>query len=60
MHKDTITGAIKEGAGVVKKKTGEMTGDVNMEAKGAALEGEGKIQKTVGNVKDAARDMLKR
>ena len=59
MHKDTIKGGAKEAGGVVKKKVGQATGDVNMEAEGAALEGEGKVQKAVGNIKDGVRDILK-
>jgi len=59
MYKDTFKGAAKEAAGVAKKKTGDMIDDPAMEADGAMLEGEGKVQKTVGKAKDAIRDVLK-
>ena len=59
MHKDTIKGTAKDAAGAVKKTAGRATGDVNMEAEGAALQGEGKVQKTFGKAKDAVRDVLK-
>jgi uncharacterized protein YjbJ (UPF0337 family) len=59
MHKDTIKGAAKQAAGSMEKKVGRATGDTDMEARGAAREGEGAVQKTFGKVKDAARDALK-
>ena len=60
MHKDTVKGSAKEAGGVLKKKAGQATGDVNMEADGAAREAEGKVQKGVGKVKEGVRDVLKR
>jgi uncharacterized protein YjbJ (UPF0337 family) len=60
MHKDQIKGAAKDAAGSVKEGIGKATGNDRMAAEGAAERVEGKVQKGVGNLKDAARDALKR
>ena len=52
MHKDTAKGAMKEAAG-------KATGDERLEAEGVTDRAAGKVQKGVGNLKDAARDILK-
>lgn len=59
MHKDEIKGAAKDMKGSVKEAAGKATGDREMEAKGMAEKTEGKVQKGVGNLKDAARNALK-
>lgn len=59
MHKDTIKGAAKDAAGSVKEAVGKATGNERLEAEGVADQAAGKIQKGVGNLKDAARDALK-
>lgn len=59
MHKDTIKGAAKEAVGSVKQAAGKATGNRRLEAEGTVEKTEGKIQKGVGEVKDAARDALK-
>jgi len=59
MNKDTIAGAAKQAAGSIEKKVGHAVGDTSMEAKGAVKEGEGLVQKSFGQAKDAARDALK-
>ncbi len=59
MHKDTIKGAAKDAAGSVKEAVGKATGDERLEAEGVSDRVSGKIQKGVGNLKDAARDALK-
>jgi uncharacterized protein YjbJ (UPF0337 family) len=59
MHKDEIKGAAKDMKGSVKEAAGKATGDRNLEAEGAADRTVGKVQKGVGNLKDAARDALK-
>jgi len=59
MHKDQIKGAGKDMSGSVKEAAGKATGDRDMEARGMAEKTEGKIQKGVGNLKDAARNALK-
>lgn len=59
MHKDTIKGTAKEAAGSIKQAAGKATGNERLEAEGATEKTAGKIQKGVGNLKDAARDALK-
>jgi len=59
MHKDTIKGAAKEAKGSVKQAAGKATGNERLEAEGAGDKVVGKVQKGVGNLKDAARDALK-
>lgn len=53
MNKDQIKGAIKEAAGKVQEKAGEVVGSKTQQAKGLAKEAEGKVQKTTGDAKDA-------
>lgn len=60
MNKDTIKGAAKDAAGSIKEGIGKATGNDRMAAEGAAERVEGKVQKGVGDLKDAARDALKR
>jgi uncharacterized protein YjbJ (UPF0337 family) len=60
MHKDTVKGAAKDAKGSVKESVGKATGNERMEAEGAGDRVAGKVQKGVGNLKDAARDALKR
>jgi uncharacterized protein YjbJ (UPF0337 family) len=59
MHKDEMKGAAKDMKGSVKEAAGKATGDREMEARGAAEKTAGKVQKGVGNLKDAARNALK-
>jgi len=60
MHKDTVKGAAKDAAGSVKEAVGKATGNEKLQAEGAAEQVAGKVQKGVGNLKDAARDALKK
>jgi len=59
MHKDQAKGAAKDMKGSMKEAAGKATGDRDMEAEGATEKTMGKVQKGVGNLKDAARDALK-
>ncbi|MDB5445423.1 MAG: hypothetical protein JWQ97_740 [Phenylobacterium sp.] len=59
MHKDEMKGAAKDAKGSMKEAAGKATGDDKMRAEGAAEKTAGKIQKGVGNMKDAARNALK-
>lgn len=56
MDKDRVKGAVDDAAGRIKRQAGEWTGDPNTQAEGAAQQVKGKVEKIVGNVKDAARD----
>lgn len=60
MHKDQIKGAAKDAKGSVKDAIGRATGDERLQAEGLADKTAGKIQKGVGELKDAARTALKR
>jgi uncharacterized protein YjbJ (UPF0337 family) len=59
MNKDQIKGGMKDIAGKAQEKAGDMTNSKEHQAKGMAKQGEGKLQKGYGDVKDAAKDMLK-
>ena len=59
MHKDQIKGAAKDAKGSMKESVGKATGNERMEAEGVADREAGKVQKGVGNMKDAARNALK-
>jgi uncharacterized protein YjbJ (UPF0337 family) len=59
MDKDRIEGALKQGVGAVKEGFGKITGDKKIEAEGIAEKAEGKVQNSVGGVKDAVRDAVK-
>lgn len=59
MHKDTIKGAAKDAKGSIKEAAGKATGDTRLEAEGAAEKTAGKVQKGVGELKEAARNALK-
>jgi uncharacterized protein YjbJ (UPF0337 family) len=58
MDKDRIEGAGKNIKGKIKEGVGKVTGDTKTEAEGQADQAEGKVQNTVGGIKDKAREML--
>lgn len=60
MHKDEAKGVGKQAAGAVKDAVGGLTGNTQLQAEGKADKAEGKVQQKVGEVKDAARDALKK
>jgi uncharacterized protein YjbJ (UPF0337 family) len=60
MNTDQVKGKLKEAAGGAQKHVGRATGDADQEAKGAANETGGKVQKKVGDVKSGARKILKK
>lgn len=59
MHRDEMKGAGKDAKGAIKETAGRATGDKRLESEGTADRVEGKVQKGVGNLKEAARDALK-
>jgi len=59
MHKDEAKGAAKDIKGSVKEAAGKASGDERLQAEGAADRVEGKVQKGIGALKDAARNLLK-
>jgi uncharacterized protein YjbJ (UPF0337 family) len=56
-NKDRFEGKAREVGGSVQEKTGEVTGNEEMEARGAAKKTHGKVQGAAGKVKDAAGDI---
>jgi uncharacterized protein YjbJ (UPF0337 family) len=59
MNKDQVKGTVKDAAGKVQEKVGQSTGDRDTESKGLGNQAEGKVQKTVGDVKDAVNNLRK-
>ncbi len=60
MHKDEAKGAAKDISGSIKEAVGKATGNERLEAEGVGERVEGKVQKGVGSLKEAARDVLKK
>lgn len=60
MHKDEAKGAAKDIKGAIKEAAGKATDNPELAAEGSADRVEGKVQKGVGALKDAARDVLKK
>ena len=56
MNKDQVKGAIKEVAGKVQEKAGDLIGSKRQQAKGIAKEVAGKAEKKVGDAKEALKD----
>jgi uncharacterized protein YjbJ (UPF0337 family) len=58
MDKDRVEGIGHQIKGAIKEGIGKVTGDTRTEAEGAAERAGGKVQNTVGGVKDGVRDAL--
>ena len=56
MNSDQIKGAVKDAAGKVQRKAGEVVGSTKQQVKGAVKQVEGKVQKAFGDIKEAAKD----
>jgi uncharacterized protein YjbJ (UPF0337 family) len=56
MDKDRIEGSARKMKGDVKSAAGKITGDSKLEAEGKADKAAGKIQNTVGGIKDTLRE----
>jgi uncharacterized protein YjbJ (UPF0337 family) len=55
MDKDRIKGSATQAKGAVKEAVGKMAGDDKMKAEGKADKIAGKVQNTVGGIKDTLR-----
>ena len=55
MDKDRIEGAAEQAKGKVKEVAGKLTGDSKLEGEGKADQVTGKIQNTIGGIKDTVR-----
>ena len=58
MNKDRIEGSYEQAKGKVKEVAGKATGDSKLETEGKAQQVSGKVQNTVGGMKDAAKDAV--
>ena len=55
MNKDQAKGVGKQISGEVKQQVGKLTGDTSTRVRGHAQEAEGKLQKGLGDAKEAVR-----
>lgn len=53
MNKQQVKGVANQATGEIKEQIGKMTGDRSTEARGHARELKGKLQKSVGDARDA-------
>lgn len=60
MNKDQVKGAVKDAAGKVQEKAGQIVGSNSQQAKGLQKQVEGKVQKGVGDVKEALKDVTRK
>jgi uncharacterized protein YjbJ (UPF0337 family) len=58
MNKDRIEGSFEQAKGKTKEVAGKVTGDTKLEAEGKAQKTAGKIQNTVGGMKDAIKEAV--
>ena len=56
MNKDQAKGHVKDMVGKARQKVGSITGNRSEQAKGLANRAEGKLQKGVGDLKNASRN----
>jgi len=52
MNRDQAKGTMKDVAGKIQRKTGELTGSTSQQVKGAAKQVVGKVQKAVGDIRE--------
>lgn len=58
MNTDQVKGAVKEAAGKVQQKTGELIDSPEQQAKGVGKQVEGKVQKNYGDAKEVLKDQI--
>jgi len=58
MNKDRIEGSAEQAKGKVKEIAGKVTGDAKLESEGKAQKISGKVQNTIGGMKDAVREAV--
>ncbi len=59
MDKDRIVGSAKQVKGEVKQVVGKIVGDDKLVSDGKDDKVEGKVQNTIGGIKDTIRDAVK-
>lgn len=57
MNKNQINGTAKDIAGKVQEETGKFFGNKEQQTKGVLKQVEGKAEKTLGDVKEVAKDV---
>ena len=55
MDKDRVEGSVEQAMGKMKEVAGKVTGDSKLEGEGKADQVSGKIQNTIGGIKDTLR-----
>ena len=55
MDKDRVVGSAKQVKGAVKQVVGKAVGDTKLESEGKTDKIEGKVQNTIGGVKDTLK-----
>jgi uncharacterized protein YjbJ (UPF0337 family) len=60
VDKQHVKGAADKAKGAVKDAVGKIIGDKEMQAEGKLDKAKGNIRQAVGDVKDAARDAVKK
>lgn len=58
MNTDQIKGTLKDAAGKVQQKTGELIDSPEQQAKGLAKQVEGTAQKNLGDAKEVLKDAV--
>ncbi|MEO8123898.1 MAG: CsbD family protein [Burkholderiales bacterium] len=58
MNKDQVKGAVKDAAGKVQEKAGELINSPEQQVKGIKKQVEGKVQKNYGDAKEAVKDQI--
>ena len=58
MNKDQVKGTIKNVAGKVQQKAGELVGNKTQQAKGLQKRIVGKAEKMLGDVKEVVKDVV--
>jgi uncharacterized protein YjbJ (UPF0337 family) len=60
MNKEQIKGTVKDVAGKIEEKVGQLTGNKQQEARGDAKQVAGKTEKLVGDAKQAVKKGIDR
>ena len=55
VDKDRIEGSVEQAKGKAKEVAGKLTGDSKLESEGQGDQVKGKIQNTIGGIKDTLR-----
>jgi len=60
VDKNRVDGSAKNIGGKVKEGIGNVTGDSKMQTEGKTDQAEGKIQNTIGGIKDSVKDAFEK